>query len=787
MLINIVPGEKVSINNGGNEFGLIINVGAGLLLSDKDYLAQEIEKAFDNFKGAVLKGAADMEINAKKTLKDTPVLLLDFFDNDNERTSMISGPSLGNIFLAMGLRKKGFLRVGFDRGDINSGNEDIIERIKKEKIKVLGISIITPHIEELKAVRELAKKIRQANKDIIIAVGGPSVSLALDLIAVHIPEANIIVAGEAEEAFPSILSALAGNNASEDIPLDYAATLKTFFGTYLRFGQTSFAAHLDYLNYFSSLDKVVESMKIEFSFLKEEAIKNGMVFITSRGCPYKCTFCAQIMGTQYRTFSPENIKKIFSEYKKHVQALFKAKKISQTEMTKAMVIDFVDDDFFLNKTRAKEILKEIKTLGFSCRSISVSVRSFFKSRDGRRVIDREIFELIAKLGSLDKIYIGIDGFTDSELKRLGKGGKSGYTLEEAKQIIAMCQEYDIKCTSFFILINSQTAWDDFWEALFTLDILAQENASFGIWGNSFLEYYVNTPAFFQLVSAPDFDQDLLVTNKMTVKGFPEYGIIFPVIYKDGLARVSAQMVAERFTALTKVSQDIPVKAILSEAMAYMLLYSDKDGYGMGKSFAQRKRVIGLFDEFISRRLEIVEEYLSKSEKEIWFACNSTSRKDNNELAEFVLSLESLILMNEIFDSLNIKLAKNKDLREALTDITPGVEAVSATLSNYAGEPQITMFSRYLEKAANVLSGDISRWRYLGERFRLGETLFTQLEKWIKAGVPEERIINNLNLSNPGLKSAVFNALNIQEQDSGQKVIVRKTNSTKFEKLIAQAI
>ena len=70
--------------------------------------------------------------------------------------------------------------------------------------------------------------------------------------------------------------------------------------------------------------------------------------ITSRGCPGKCTFCACSLGKRYRKRSAENI---VAEIKHLVQRY------------QIREIDFLDDNFLLDKERVYGVFDAIRAEG----------------------------------------------------------------------------------------------------------------------------------------------------------------------------------------------------------------------------------------------------------------------------------------------------------------------------------------------------------------------------------------------------------------------------------------
>ncbi|MCG2712826.1 MAG: cobalamin-dependent protein [Candidatus Omnitrophica bacterium] len=746
--------QGITIKSSRDSCFLQINIGINLIFAEKERIQALIAEAFNGMAGIKTETMVrkNIEMPLKKNKKSPSVLFVDFFDARDARTETLAGPSLGNMFLAMSLRKEG-MNISFVKGTTDAENSRIIECINLEKIDVMAISMITPSLNEIKAVQDFVRAIRAVNKDVVIALGGPSVTLAPDLLAQHIPEANVIIAGEAEGVFKKALVSLAGQKASQDLSRQTAFKLTPLFGAYLRFGKTSLAANLDYLNYFYNLDEAMKEFKIDFGFLNKSDVQYGLTLITSRGCPYRCSFCAQIMGPVYRTFSVDSVKEFLTAYKERVSALYEGNELS-AEFKQALTVWFVDDDMFIQKSRGMEILKITQGLGLTCGSLAVSVNSFFKKRDGKKIIDESLFESLAKINGLGRIAIGVDGFTDREIRRLGKGGKLGYSMNDVERVIELCEKYKIKNTNFFILINSDTTWADFWDSFFRIYSLAKSYRFFGAWGNNFLEYYVHTPSFRNLISRPDFKEEGLIFKMSFIDGFPESNIVVPVWYRQNLSRVSTQKIGGRFSSLIN-EERFPIEAVINEALVYMLVYNDSDNFGFNKNREDRDKIIQLYGNFIDTQIKDVNVYLERIKNKIAFQAELTSdvAEAEKNIGLFMFSLESLLLMREILktvagkssdDELKREIAKiEKFLAKSNLDISRLIKVISD-----CGSRQMRIFfAKELLRVRQIIDGKASAWEYIAERFNLGKEIDTYIRACMTSGISLERVREALNITN----------------------------------------
>lgn len=121
--------------------------------------------------------------------------------------------------------------------------------------------------------------------------------------------------------------------------------------------------------------------------IKEENEKKFMVMISSRGCPHDCFFCTAPMMTE-RRYRQRTIPEIINEISSYVD------KFGTRE------IHFWDDNFFINKKRVKELLKElIKTFP----SLSFQVPSGSEIN----AVDEEVIDLMAQAG-FKKLFMAVE-------------------------------------------------------------------------------------------------------------------------------------------------------------------------------------------------------------------------------------------------------------------------------------------------------------------------------------------------------------------------------------------
>lgn len=153
------------------------------------------------------------------------------------------------------------------------------------------------------------------------------------------------------------------------------------------------------------------------------SIKPFTLLMTSRGCPYDCTFCASkvVWGRKVRYRSPELV---LSE----ISCLIEKYKIKTFEI--------VDDCFILNKKRLRVILD----------SLSKDYDIRFNCLNRVDCVDREILLKLKKAGCY-LIRFGVESGSQKILNEM----KKGISVEQIKNAFKLCKEINIPANASFIL------------------------------------------------------------------------------------------------------------------------------------------------------------------------------------------------------------------------------------------------------------------------------------------------------------------------------------------------
>lgn len=294
-------------------------------------------------------------------------------------------PAVGLAYIAASLKQRGFeARVA----DCNFTGENAFEAIDSYNPDVVGVSAFTYTFADAVKIAEYAK---EKGKKVIM--GGPHASLLKEQILKENKCIDFVVAGEGELSLPDLLAKM-GKGAEKVV-------------------RSPLITDLDYLSFPDYTSLGIKTLK-------------KYPLLTSRGCPYACTYCSVglIMGRQWRPRKAEKV----------VEELNHAKE-------KYGVAEFhiLDDNFTFNIERAKEICRLL---------ISEKIGIPWACPNGIRAdkIDEELMALMKEAGCR-AIAIGVESGDPEVFKKINKGE----THDDIIRAVGLCRKYGITMQGFFII------------------------------------------------------------------------------------------------------------------------------------------------------------------------------------------------------------------------------------------------------------------------------------------------------------------------------------------------
>ncbi|MBL78829.1 MAG: hypothetical protein CMH70_02105 [Nitrosomonadaceae bacterium] len=290
---------------------------------------------------------------------------------------------LSLMYLASYLRKHidgiEFKVIDAPLDDLSSGQvAKKVQDFAPDLVTLTGLSFHTPY------VKEAAREIRKLLPLTPIVVGGAGVSSDPEDV-LRETAISYGVIKEGEETFLKLVQTL---NANDNPYLVKGLAYRDKNGKLIINPEQPLIEDMDEIPF-----PAYDLIEVERYFQSKKRTSQSPVYIskrllpvlTSRGCPFKCVFCHDTLGKDFRHRSPENIVN---------EIIWLKEKYDFEEL------EIVDDIFNFNLNHAKEVFRKIvdKNLG---------LRIAFPNGIKYEMIDTELLQLFKK-GGVYRIAFGIE-------------------------------------------------------------------------------------------------------------------------------------------------------------------------------------------------------------------------------------------------------------------------------------------------------------------------------------------------------------------------------------------
>lgn len=306
-------------------------------------------------------------------------------------------PRLGPIILGTILEKAGHDVSIFSDAFQLSRMEDLLEA------DLVGISTITASVPR---AYEMADHLR--SKSVPVIIGGPHVTFMAEEALQH---ADFVFRGEADNSILQLTNAILSNDGLEKVPgLSYKKN-----GKFIHNEDALSPHNLDELPY------------LDFDLIhREHKVKSRHIpaaIMTSRGCPYNCSFCSvtTMFGKKYRFQSSGRVIDELSSMDLRGRRLF-----------------FCDDHLAADRSRLYELLESIliRALNFTW---SAQVRTDIAQ-------DEKLLALMKRAGCRT-LFLGFESINPETLISY----KKHQTVLEIEQCIKTIRNAGIRVYGMFVL------------------------------------------------------------------------------------------------------------------------------------------------------------------------------------------------------------------------------------------------------------------------------------------------------------------------------------------------
>ncbi|MBQ09333.1 MAG: hypothetical protein CMD96_06045 [Gammaproteobacteria bacterium] len=346
--------------------------------------------------------------------------------------------NLGLSCLSGALKKAGFPTLILDINRYEMSDSDLKQRVKKYSPGIIGISVKTATSTEGGRIANLLSSVCP---DSYFLVGGPHVTLCVEKYMRDFPVFHYAIMGEGEECIVELVEALSCKKS-----IDKISGLVFRKNGHIISNSWKPPADLDNLP-LPDLDAI------------ERFDWHGFRYpvVTSRGCPFLCTYCCVNKLTNSRKWRSRSPKNVVDELK-HV---VRTKGINSFEIW--------DDNFTLDVKRSKEICRELIN--------EAELNLSWYCHNGIRAdkLDYELATLMKQAGCTS-IAFGIESGNAEVFDTI----KKGESLSSIVDAVKLIKKVGIKAVGYFIIGLPGDTLDTFIETVRFQHSLKLESYIFGM-------------------------------------------------------------------------------------------------------------------------------------------------------------------------------------------------------------------------------------------------------------------------------------------------------------------
>lgn len=326
---------------------------------------------------------------------------------DSTNRAIGAQPPIGIAYLASILEANGIEVSILDANALGLGASGIRERVRRENPDIAGVTAMTLIAPNALAVCRLVKE----SSDAVTVVGGPHVSLFPEetLSSEYVDYA---MDGESEHTFLEFVKARGRAEAVREIDgMVYRE------GGAIRRNRFSIVKDLNALPY-----PAVHLLPLERYSLANAQNPFGSI-VTSRGCPYKCSFCIRGPVDKFIRFrDPSNVVD-------EIEYLIKRFKVRE--------INIRNDTVTVKRSHISGICEEILRRNMMIR---------WQGPTRVDCVDRDLLFLMKKAGC-HTLRFGIESGNQGVLDRMNKG----ITLEQVRNSVRWAREAGIEIMAYFMV------------------------------------------------------------------------------------------------------------------------------------------------------------------------------------------------------------------------------------------------------------------------------------------------------------------------------------------------
>ncbi len=347
---------------------------------------------------------------------------------------------LGVGYVASFARAAGFQVDILDCKGQGLSHHDAVVQIQALQPRVVGIT--APFYLDLTSGVELSGLLRAAGFDGVIVAGGHTPTFSYQPLLRQYTDIDVVVRGEGEVTFVELLRCIASNGTWSEVSgiafRDHGEVVVT--------SPRPLIDNLDLLPMPARDNTGTNGESFSATWFRERGITPGAALLSSRGCPFRCTYCS--VQAFYRTSSgrpwrPRSVQSVIDEMDE------------LSERWKIRSFRFSDDNFLGSCKSGKDRAEE---LALRLIARSAPFRFFIECRAAD--VDARLFGLLRRAG-LGRVNLGFESGVDAMLARFNKRSSA----ELNKRAIATLKALAIDFAPNFILVDPETSLHELHENL----------------------------------------------------------------------------------------------------------------------------------------------------------------------------------------------------------------------------------------------------------------------------------------------------------------------------------
>ena len=277
---------------------------------------------------------------------------------------------------------------------------------------LIGMTVYTPYLPEVSRAVRVA---RQAAPQAVIALGGPHVTFTAEETLETMPEVDVVARGEGDQIIVALAQALDAGHGLEGVP-------GISFRQDGQLVQNPLPPPLDV----TTLPMPAFHLLPMDCYFWRELGGTFATILTSRGCPFRCTFCSEwpFWRGGWRPYDPEMVVEqldvLVNRYGRNN-------------------VWFGDDCFNVNRDHIAAICEGILQRG-------INVNWYYQGRADLLVKYKDLLPLTRRAGNR-MVQIGIEASSDEQRDELNKQ----LSTETVREAVRLLRQNDIVCQGMMIV------------------------------------------------------------------------------------------------------------------------------------------------------------------------------------------------------------------------------------------------------------------------------------------------------------------------------------------------